>query len=290
MKQNVKRQIDEIEKSGKKKVKVEEEMVYLDYLVLEQSVSLMKKKFTNDLSLESVSKLFTSILLSNRRKLKVKMSVESKCEISVERNSYELNLSDQRWEGDLLMKNMTESQLKSIFKEIFIRFKHFHCVSFDLGSDILSQVISENQYRPIKVKQLKLVPIDQNICSLIKNLSTIVKEMHIDGENWKNVEDICIAISTCINLRSLVLSCNCQVDITTPLQECVKLLKYLKHFQFSLNDQSYGDKHMIDSKWLVSAFEGNKNLRSLSLPVSDQDGHFDLATLCVPSMRSIMSR
>jgi hypothetical protein len=65
MKQIAKRQSDEIDKGGMNKVEVEEEMVRLDYLVLEQCVSLMKqKKFTNDLSLESVNKLFAGILHS----------------------------------------------------------------------------------------------------------------------------------------------------------------------------------------------------------------------------------
>jgi hypothetical protein len=190
---------------------------------------------------------------------------------------------------------MTESQWKSIFKEIFIRFKCFRCVSFESdddsiqkmnGPDILSQVIiSDKEYRPIKMKQLKLVRIHENISSLINNLSSVVKEIVFRIDDF--YEDLCTAISTCTNLRSLVFTGDYQDKKIAPLRDCVKLLKHLKHFKFSFQYQM-GEK--VDSKWLVAAFQDNTNLRSLSLYDDDVWEEFDLASLCAPSMRSIMSR
>ncbi len=247
-----------------KKVKVEEEKINLDFLVLEQCVSFMKqKKFSDDLSLESVNKQFASLLRSNHRNLKVSFEIHNKYD-----EYCDLNLAHQHWEDDLIMEHVCACMLNSICKKVFIRFKRFRCIRFKAfeysnSNFILSQVcLSENQYFPIEVKQLKLVVVDMDL-------------------------DISSLINTF--LRSLVFTGENVYYKTALLTDCVKLLKHLKHFQFSGYSNDDG-KGTINLEWLIAAFQDNIKLHSLSLFGHDEFGEFDLAQLCAPSLRSIMSR
>jgi hypothetical protein len=280
-----------------------EEQVYLDQLVLENCVSLMKhKKIAERLSQELVSHNFATLIQSNSSNLNVSLRI-----IVCSQGSFNLYFLSRQWGTVPTPLEIRRSKLSEIFVHIFFRFKRFRFISFegarlchttniDISLEILSNVILKEHCHPIRVKELKIVYMElmaRPICLLLVSLSSLLETLKLEGQHVP-LEDqesgqqacnhLCKAISTLSALKRLVFDGydDYQFAMVAPLGECLKDLKYLKRFQYT-NKCVNG----MNANWLLNAFRDNTNLRTLRL--NNLSG-FDPACFCDSDMRPILSR